>query len=72
MKLEPQRRDESSPKLNPTLFASYLLLETGVLTRTYFARCQVPDCPDVTCAENKLSSRDKYLCTVTLVIFFKA
>ena len=43
-----QRRDESSPKLTPTLFASYLMPKTGVLTRTDFARSQVPDCPDVT------------------------
>ena len=45
-----QRRDESSPKLTPTLFASYLMPETGVLTRTYFAEGQMADCPDVTCA----------------------
>ena len=33
-----QRRDESSPKLTPISFASYLIPETGVLTRTYFAK----------------------------------
>ena len=44
-----QCQDEFSPKLTPTLFASYLMPETGVLTRTYFAEGQVPDCPDVTC-----------------------
>ena len=42
------RRIESSHKLTPILFASYFLLKTWILTRTYFARGQVPDCPDVT------------------------
>ena len=32
------RRAVSSPKLTSTLFARYLMLETGALTRTYFAR----------------------------------
>ena len=63
-----QRRDESSPKLTPTIFASYLMPETGVLTRTYFASCQVPDCPDVTYAYHKLTFWDKYLCSVTVII----
>ena len=30
--------------------------EEGILTGTYFARDQVPDCPDFTCAKNKLPS----------------
>ena len=34
--------------------------EKGLLTRTHSARDQVPDCPDFTCAKNKLSSWDKY------------
>ena len=34
--------------------------EKGILIRTYFARDQVPDCPDVTHAKNKLSLWDKY------------
>ena len=39
-----------SHKLTPTLSASSHVPEKGILTRTYFARDQVPDCPDVTCA----------------------
>ena len=39
---------KSSPKLTLTLFASSHMPEKGILTRTYFARGQVPDCPDVT------------------------
>ena len=35
--------------------------EKGLLTRTYAARDQVPDCPDFTRAKNKLPSWDKYL-----------
>ena len=34
--------------------------EEGILTGTYFARDQVPDCPDFTRAKNKLPSLDKY------------
>ena len=34
--------------------------EKGLLTRTYSARDQVPDCSDITRAKNKLPSRDKY------------
>ena len=34
--------------------------EKGLLTRTYFARDQVLDCPDFTRAKNKLPSWDKY------------
>ena len=37
--------DQTSPKLTSTLFASYYTPEKGVLTRTYFAEGQVPDCP---------------------------
>ena len=39
---------QSSPKLTPTLSASSHVPEKGILTRTYFARDQVTDCPDVT------------------------
>ena len=39
---------QSSPKLTPTLSASSHMLEKGILNRTYFARDQVLDCPDVT------------------------
>ena len=49
----------------PTLSASSLTPKKEVLTRTYFLRDQVPDCPDFTCAKNKLPSWDKYFCTVT-------
>ena len=34
--------------------------EKGLLSRIYFARDQVPDCPDFTRAKNKLLSWDKY------------
>ena len=34
--------------------------EEGILTGTYFARDQVPDCPDFTRAKNKLPSWDEY------------
>ena len=37
--------DQSRPKFTPTLFASLHMPEIGVLTGTYFAECQVPDCP---------------------------
>ena len=33
--------------------------EEGILTVTYFARDQVPDCPDFTRAKNKLPFWDK-------------
>ena len=36
------------------------MLEKGILTRTYSAMDQVPDCPDFTRAKNKLPSWDKY------------
>ena len=42
--------NQSGPKLTPILFASCHMSEIGVLTRTYIAEGQVPDCPDVTCA----------------------
>ena len=35
------------------------MLEKGLLTRTYSARDQVPDCPDFTRTKNKLPSWDK-------------
>ena len=34
--------------------------EKGLLTRTYFVRDQVLDCPNFTRAKNKLPSWDKY------------
>ena len=37
--------DQSSPKVTPILFASCHMPKIGVLTRTYFAVGQVPDCP---------------------------
>ena len=46
----PGSGGQSSPKLTPTLSASSHVPEKGILTRTYFARDQVPDSPDVTCA----------------------
>ena len=60
---------QSSPKLTPTLFASSHMLEKGISNRTYFARGQVPDRPDVRRAKNKLPSWDKYLCTITIYIY---
>ena len=45
---------QPSPKLTPTLFTGSHMPEKGILTRTYFARSQVPDCPDVT---RKINSR---------------
>ena len=57
---------QSSPKLTPTLSASSPTPKKGILTRTYFAWDQVPDCPDFTRAKkNKLPSWDKYSCHVT-------
>ena len=38
----------SSPKLTPTLSASSHMPKKGILTRTYFARGQVLNCPDFT------------------------
>ena len=40
--------------------------EKGLLTRTYFARDQVPDCPDFTRAKNKLRPGKNILGTVTI------
>ena len=36
------------------------MAEKGLLTRTYSARDQVPDCPDFTRAKNNLPSWDEY------------
>ena len=51
---------QSSPKLNSTLSASFPTPKKRILTRTYFARDQVPDCLNFTRAKNKLPSWDKY------------
>ena len=47
---------QSSHKLTPTLSASSHMPKKGLLTRTYSARDQVPDCPVFTRAKNKLPS----------------
>ena len=51
---------QSSPKLIPALSASSHVPEEGILTGTCFARDQVPDCPILTRAKNKLPSLDEY------------
>ena len=51
---------QSSPKLTPTLSASFPTPKKGILTGTYFVRDQVPDCPVFTHAKNKLPFWDKY------------
>ena len=37
-------------QINPHIICQYHMPEIGVLTRTYFAEGQVPNCPDVTSA----------------------
>ena len=55
-----QRRSVLPQVTPPTLSTSSHMPEKVLLTRTYFARDQVPDCPDLTRAKNKLPSWDKY------------
>ena len=51
---------QSSPKLTPTISASFPMPKKGILTGTYFAKDQVLGCSVFTHVKNKLPSWDKY------------